>query len=185
MHGVPSTEKRDDGAFPKTTAPRTRLRAMLLAALFAAAAVLLSPFSFPVGPSRCFPFQHTLNVVAGVLLGPWWAVGSAFAASFVRYTTGMGTILAFPGSLFGALAVGLASRTILRGQRIRAWSALAEPCATGTLGALVAALIVSPEAVGGMFATLSVAFLISSVPGAALGLLVLKGLERRLTGSVE
>ena len=160
-------------------APNARLRAMLLSALFAAAAVLLSPLSFPVGPSRCFPFQHTLNAIAGVLLGPWWAVGSAFVTSFVRYTTGMGTILAFPGSLFGALAVGLASRTLLRGPRLRAWSAWAEPCATGTLGALVSALIVSPESAGAMFATLSVAFLISSVPGAALGFLILKGLEKR------
>lgn len=183
MHDSPSSDK--NGAFPGLPAPRTHLRAMLLAALLAAAAVLLSPLSFPVGPSRCFPFQHTLNAVAGVLLGPWWAMGSAFVASFVRYTTGMGTILAFPGSLFGALAVGLASRTILSGQRVRAWSALAEPCATGTLGAFVAALIVSPDSLGGMFATLSAAFLTSSVPGAVLGLVLLKGLEKRLRGSTE
>lgn len=168
-----------------SAAPGTHLRAMLLAALLAAAAVLLAPFSFPVGPSRCFPFQHTINAVAGVLLGPWWAVGSAFVASLVRYTTGMGTILAFPGSLFGALAVGLAARTVLRGQRVRAWAALAEPCATGTLGAFVAALIVSPGAAGGMFVTLSAAFLTSSVPGALLGLVVLKGLEKRLKGMSE
>ena len=164
---------------------RTHLRSMLLAALLAAAAVLLAPFSFPVGPSRCFPFQHTLNAVAGVLLGPWWAVGSAFVASFVRYATGMGTILAFPGSLFGALAVGLAARTVLRGQGVGAWAALAEPCATGTLGAFTAALIVSPGAVGGMFVTLSAAFLTSSVPGALLGLVVLKGLEKRLRGTAK
>ena len=165
--------------------PGTHLRAMLLAALLAAAAVLLAPFSFPVGPSRCFPFQHTINAVAGVLLGPWWAVGSAFVASFVRYATGMGTILAFPGSLFGALAVGLTARTVLRGQGVRAWAALAEPCATGTLGAFTAALIVSPGAVGGMFVTLSVAFFTSSVPGALLGLALLKGLETRLMGTAK
>ena len=165
--------------------PGTHLRAMLLAALLAAAAVLLAPFSFPVGPSRCFPFQHTLNAVAGVLLGPWWAVGSAFVASFVRYATGMGTILAFTGSLFGALAVGLTARTVLRGKGGRAWAALAEPCATGTLGAFTAALIVSPGAVGGMFVTLSAAFLTSSVPGALLGLVVLKGLEKRLKGTAK
>ena len=170
---------------PNSAAPGTHLRAMLLAALLAAAAVLLAPFSFPVGPSRCFPFQHTLNAVAGVLLGPWWAVGSAFVASLVRYATGMGTILAFPGSLFGALAVGVTARTVLRGQRVRAWAALAEPCATGTLGAFTAALIVSPGAVGGMFVTLSAAFLTSSVPGALLGLVVLKGLEKRLKGTAK
>lgn len=158
---------------------------MLLAAFFSAAAVLLSPLSFPVGPSRCFPFQHTLNAVAGVLLGPWWAAGSAFVTSLIRYMTGMGTLLAFPGSLFGALAVGLAARTLLRPKRLRAWAALAEPCATGTLGALTATLILSPESIWGMFATLSVAFLISSVPGALLGLLLLKGIEKRLGGTAE
>lgn len=168
-----------------SAAPGTHLRAMLLAALLAAAAVLLAPFSFPVGPSRCFPFQHTINAVAGVLLGPWWAVGSAFVASLIRYTTGMGTILAFPGSLFGALAVGLTARTVLRGQGVGAWAALAEPCATGTLGAFTAALIVSPGAVGGMFVTLSAAFLTSSVPGALLGLAILKGLEKRLRGTAK
>ena len=66
-----------------SAAPGTHLRVMLLAALLAAAAVLLAPFSFPVGPSRCFPFQHTINAVAGVLLGPWWAVGSVDRKSVV------------------------------------------------------------------------------------------------------
>lgn len=179
---MPEKPENENFSSPaSTTVPGTHLRSMLLAALLAAAAVLLSPLSFPVGPSRCFPFQHTINAVSGVLLGPWWAMGSAFVASFVRYTTGMGTILAFPGSLFGALSVGLAARTLLRGKRFRAWSAWFEPCATGTLGAFAAALIVSSGAgVWGMFATLSVAFLVSSVPGAGLGFLILKGLEKRL-----
>ena len=58
--------------------------------------------------------------MAGVLLGPWWAVGSAFVASLIRYTTGMGTILAFPGSLFEALTIRLTAHTVLRGQRVEA-----------------------------------------------------------------
>ena len=147
---------------------RTRLRKMTLAALFAALAVLLSPLSFPVGPSRCFPFQHAVNAAAGVLLGPFWACGAAFIASFVRNILGTGTVLAFPGSLFGALAVGLAAKALP--EKYRLWAALAEPLATGTLGAGVASLIASPA--GGraaMFMTLSVAFLISSGPGAAIG----------------
>jgi energy coupling factor transporter S component ThiW len=147
---------------------RTRLRKMTLAALLAAFAVLLSPLSFPVGPSRCFPFQHAANVMAGVLLGPLWACGAAFTASFVRNILATGTVLAFPGSLFGALAVGFAAK--LLPERYRLWAALAEPLATGTLGAWVASLIASPP--GGrtaMFVTLSVAFFVSSGPGAAIG----------------
>jgi energy coupling factor transporter S component ThiW len=147
---------------------RTRLRKMTLAALFAALAVLLSPLSFPVGPSRCFPFQHAVNAVAGVLLGPFWACSAAFIASFVRNILATGTVLAFPGSLFGALAVGFAAK--LLPERYRFLAALAEPLATGILGAGVASLIASPA--GGraaMFVTLSVAFFVSSGPGAAIG----------------
>jgi energy coupling factor transporter S component ThiW len=147
---------------------RTRLRKMTLAALFAALAVLLSPLSFPVGPSRCFPFQHAVNAVAGVILGPFWACATAFVASFVRNLLGTGTVLAFPGSLFGALAVGFAAK--LLPEKYRFWAALAEPLATGTLGAGIASLIASP--VGGrvaMFMTLSIAFFVSSGPGAAIG----------------
>ncbi|MDR1621855.1 MAG: energy coupling factor transporter S component ThiW [Synergistaceae bacterium] len=156
---------------------RTRLQKTTLTALFAALAVLLSPFSFPVGPSRCFPFQHAVNVVSGVMLGPLWACGAAFIASLVRNILATGTVLAFPGSLFGALVVGFAAK--LLPEKFRLWAALAEPLATGTLGAGVASLIASPA--GGwtaMFATLSVAFLLSSAPGAAIGGGVLYFLKR-------
>jgi energy coupling factor transporter S component ThiW len=147
---------------------RTRLRKMTLAALFAALAVLLSPLSFPVGPSRCFPFQHAVNAITGVILGPFWACSAAFAASLVRNLLGTGTVLAFPGSLFGALAVGFAAK--LLPEKYRFWAALAEPLATGILGAGVASAIASPA--GGraaMFVTLSIAFFVSSGPGAAIG----------------
>ena len=157
---------------------RTRLRKMTLAALLAASAVLLSPLSFPVGPSRCFPFQHAVNALAGVLLGPLWACGAAFTASFVRNILGMGTILAFPGSLFGALAVGCVAGCLP--QRRRYLAALAEPAATATLGAWTASLIASPaEGREAMFALLSWAFLVSSGPGAVMGGVVLRVLQGR------
>ncbi|MDO9509074.1 MAG: energy coupling factor transporter S component ThiW, partial [Thermovirgaceae bacterium] len=46
------------------------LRKLVLTALLSAAGVLLSSLSIPLGPTRCFPFQHAINVIAGVLLGP-------------------------------------------------------------------------------------------------------------------
>jgi energy coupling factor transporter S component ThiW len=170
--------------FDEKEPSRTRLKKMTVGALFAALAVLLSPLSFPVGPSRCFPFQHAINAAAGVILGPFWACGAAFVASFVRNILGTGTILAFPGSLFGAAAVGIAAGRLPK--KYRVWAALAEPLATGTLGAGVASFIASSA--GGrweMFLLLSGAFLVSSVPGAAIGFFALRFLRRRDTETLD
>ena len=156
---------------------RDRLRKVALASLLAALAVLLSPLSFPAGPSRCFPFQHTINGVAGVLLGPFWACGAAIVAALVRNLLGTGTILAFPGSFFGALAVGLIAK--LLPQKYLFLAALTEPLATGTLGAWVASFIASaPGGREAMFAVLSAAFLLSSVPGAIGGCFLIRFLLR-------
>lgn len=158
---------------------RARTRKLALAALLAAATVLLLPLSIPLGPSRCFPFQHAINVIAGVTLGPYWAFGAAFVASFARNAMGTGTILAFPGSLFGALAVGFAARLLPRTKQY--WATFAEPIATVTLGAWVASLIVSTgEARAVMFGTLAAAFFMSSAPGAVLGWFLLRGLDKAL-----
>jgi energy-coupling factor transport system ATP-binding protein len=50
-------------------------RAVILVAI----AVALSPFFIPVGISKCFPAQHMVNVLAAVMLGPWYAVVIAWA----------------------------------------------------------------------------------------------------------
>ena len=50
-----------------------KVRKIVLAGLFAAMAVLLSGIHFPVGPIKAFPFQHMVNIVAGVMIGPWYA----------------------------------------------------------------------------------------------------------------
>ena len=80
---------------------------MALASLLAAVAVVLSPLSIPVGASKCFPIQHLVNVIAGVFLGPWYAMGSAFITSLIRNIMGTGSLLAFPGSMCGAFLCGL------------------------------------------------------------------------------
>jgi energy coupling factor transporter S component ThiW len=74
-----------------------RSQALALAAVFVALGVALSTFAIPVGPARVFPFQATINVIAGVLLGPWYALLTAFAISVLRNAAGTGTFLAFPG----------------------------------------------------------------------------------------
>jgi energy coupling factor transporter S component ThiW len=150
-------------------------RKIVLAALFAALGVLLSSFAIPVGGARVFPFQHSLNAVAGVVLGPWWAAGSALVTATLRFSLGTGSLFAFPGSPFGAIAVGVAYRLLRRDE-----AALFEPLGTVLVGATLGAFLISPflgEAAGGLLA-LMVAFALSSIPGAVIGYLVLKALRR-------
>lgn len=153
----------------------TTTRKLALAALFAAFGVVLASFSVPVGGARIAPFQHAVNAVAGVALGPWWAALSALVAAVLRVTLGTGTPFAFVGSPFGAVAVGLAWRLLRRDR-----AALFEPVGTVLVGAPLGAVLISPllEGAGGGAVALMVLFALSSVPGAAAGYLLLKALGR-------
>ncbi len=147
---------------------RITTRNLVLAALFAGMGVLLSSFAVPVGGAKVFPFQHAINVVAGVLLGPWWAAGSALVTATLRVSLGTGSLFAFPGSPFGALVVGFAYKLLRRDE-----AALFEPLGTVFIGATLGALLISPllgEATGGLLA-LMVAFALSSVLSAITGYL--------------
>ena len=85
----------------------TRIQKLTLAGLFCAIAVVGSMFSFPMFGSKCAPIQHMINVLCAVLLGPYYGVGVAFGASLIRNLTGLGSLMAFPGSMVGALLCGL------------------------------------------------------------------------------
>lgn len=153
----------------------------MLAALFAGFGVLLSTLAIPVGGTRVFPVQHAINAVAGVLLGPWWAAGSALVTATLRFAFGTGTVFAFPGSPFGAVAVGIAYLLLRRDE-----AALFEPVGTVLIGATVSALLVSPLLDGGAsvgFLAFAISFALSSIPGAVIGYIVLKLLRR--SGAVK
>ena len=86
---------------------KTNYLKLAIAGVFCAVAVVGSMLSFPVLGSKCSPVQHMVNILCAVLLGPWYGVGAAFAASLIRNLTGLGSLLAFPGSMIGALLCGL------------------------------------------------------------------------------
>lgn len=158
------------------------LKKAALAGAFAAAGVVLSVVSIPMGPTKCFPFQHTINVLAGITLGPWWAVGAAFTTSVIRNMMGTGSLFAFPGSIFGALFVGLAARALP--EKYKLLSACAEPIGTGIVGAWVGAKLLGPmlgKSIGFYFFAGS--FLMSSIPGACIGALLAWCLHRRLAAA--
>ncbi len=143
------------------------------ATVLTALAVILSPIFFPVGPTKCFPFQHMVNAISGILLGPWYAISVATAAGIIRNMLGTGTIFAFPGGIPGALVVGVTYHFIKNDL-----VALTEPIGTGT-GAIISALIVAPMIGKTMTVTaFLIAFLASSIPGSIIGYLVIKGLRK-------
>ena len=80
---------------------------LVTAAMLVALTVALSGFSIPIGASRCYPIQHLVNILCAVFLGPAWGVAAAFCTSLIRNLMGTGSLLAFPGSMVGALLAGL------------------------------------------------------------------------------
>lgn len=152
---------------------RNVARAIILVAI----GVAVSPFtSIPIGIARINPAQHFVNVVAAILLGPWWATAVALVIGILRNMMGTGTLLAFPGGLIGAFIAGYAyryTRNIYLG-------ALGEVLGTGLLGALVSVLIVAPLLMGKPMAlgALIVAFSGSTLLGSTLGVLAIRVLER-------
>ena len=119
----------------------TRTRKLTLAGILAAMAVLGGVFSFPVLGSRCAPVQHLVNILAAVLLGPLWGVGIAFSASLLRNIAGLGSLMAFPGSMIGALACG----TVYYYTRRLGLTCVAEALGTGLFGALAAYPVAVPH----------------------------------------
>ena len=78
----------------------TSIKKLSIAGILCAAAVVGSLFSFPVFGSKCAPVQHMVNVFCAVLLGPGYSVMAAFVASLIRNMLGIGSLMAFPGSMF-------------------------------------------------------------------------------------
>ena len=154
---------------------RTSTRRVALAATLVGLAVVLSPIYFPAGDTKCFPAQHMVNALAGVLLGPWYAVFIAIATGTIRISTGMGTVFAYPGGVFGGLVVGLTYRYVKKTD----YSALLEPIGTVAIGATLSALVVAPY-IGNTMTLIYfwTAFAASSIPGAVLGFIILKTLRR-------
>ncbi len=87
------------------------------AALFVALGVALSPFSVPVLGARIFPIQSFLNVLGAIFLGPIYTFLVALVVSLIRNATGLGTPLAYMGSLPGALLAALAYWSVMLGTR--------------------------------------------------------------------
>ena len=157
---------------------KTNIRKLSIAGIFCAVAVVGSLFSFPVFASKCAPVQHMVNILCAVLLGPYYGIGVAFVASLLRNLLGLGSLMAFPGSMFGALLCGLAyhkTRQLLP-------TLVAEVFGTSILGGLcaypVAILLMGKSAGDIAFYAYIVPFLVSTAGGAVIAGVLLFSLQR-------
>ena len=151
------------------------VKKVALSGMFMAVAVVMSTFAIPIGASKCFPIQHIINVLSAVFLGPVHGVAVAFGTSVIRNLLGTGTLLAFPGSMVGALACGLIFKKT--GKYIPTY--IAEIIGTGVIGGMLAfplaALVMGKEAA--LF-TYVVPFLVSTVGGTIIAALLITILQQ-------
>ena len=137
----------------------------------------------PVGLAKCYPIQHVINVLSAIILGPWYAVGNAFAISLLRNLSGTGSPLAFPGSMLGGFLAGI----IYQKTKKQLFGILGEVFGTGILGGLLAYPI-AKFVLGNDVTTLFfvVPFLISTIAGSVIAYLILKALDvKRILNMVK
>ncbi|MGN0428081.1 MAG: energy coupling factor transporter S component ThiW [Agathobacter sp.] len=155
---------------------KSNLRKLTVTAIFAAIAVVGSLFSFPVFGSKCAPVQHLINILCAIIVGPWWGLGCAFVASAIRNALGLGTLLAFPGSMCGALLSGLLYKYL---KKLPA-AYIGEVAGTALLGGMlsypIAAFILHNEAA--TLFTFVIPFLISTCGGTIIAIVLTVALDK-------
>lgn len=151
-------------------------RRIALAALFCALSIIGSTYHFPIFGSKCAPIQHMVNILSAVFVGPYLALASAFCASVIRNLLGIGTLLAFPGSMPGAFLAGM----LYQRTRKLSFAYLGEIFGTAFIGAIlsypIACFIIGNE--NAAIFTFVIPFLISSGGGTVIALLITKTMER-------
>ena len=148
-----------------------KTKKLCIASILCTVAIIGSMFSIPVFGSKCSPIQHMVNILCAVALGPWYGIGVAFTASLIRNILGIGSIMAFPGSMVGVFLSGLLYKKF---KKIEV-AVIGEVIGTGIIGALLAyplaAFVLGREVA--MFVYI-VPFSLSSFIGSFLAYIILK-----------
>lgn len=157
---------------------KNQVKKLAVAALLCAVAVAGSTLSFPVFGSKCAPVQHMVNILFAVFLGPWYGLAGAFTSSLLRNLMSLGSLMAFPGSMFGALLCGVVYH---KTQKLLP-TLVGEVFGTSILGGLcaypVAILLMGKSAGDIAFYAYIVPFLVSTAGGAVIAGVLLAALQR-------
>lgn len=157
---------------------KVNTKKLAMAGVLCALAVVGSLFSFPVFGSKCAPVQHMVNIICAVFLGPWYGVGAAFVASLIRNLLGLGSLMAFPGSMIGALCCGIAYKL----SKNLPLTLIAEVIGTGILGGLcaypVAIFLMGKDPAAVAFTAYIIPFLVSTAGGSIISGIILFSLQK-------
>lgn len=108
---------------------KVNTKKMILTAMFACFSFVLNTFVY--FPSMA-PFQHFVNLLAAIFVGPWYGCIAALLCGIMRMMSGR-TIQAITGAIFGPILGGLIYR---KTQNIYLVF-IGEVIGTGIIGALV------------------------------------------------
>ena len=151
-----------------------RTRRMIVIAMLACISYVLSTFVyFP----RMAPFQHMMNVITAVLMGPAAAFAAAFITGLMRMILGGRTIQALIGAIIGGPIAGIFYK-----KTGKVWAAIpGEGLGTGILSALLVypfmtAFYGLPKETP--FWTFIPAYVPSSLMGSCLGVVVIGVLKK-------
>ena len=152
-----------------------KTKKLTISSLLIAMGVIAGNIIFiPVGVSKCFPVQATINVIAAVILGPGYGIAIAFCISLLRNILGTGSLLAFPGSMIGVFLAGI----LYRRTKSNLLAVVGEIFGTGILGGLLAfpiANLIMGKKVGALFFVAP--FLTSTIGGSLIGFFILRGID--------
>ncbi|MFZ7125547.1 MAG: energy coupling factor transporter S component ThiW [Desulfobacterales bacterium] len=157
--------------------PMSISRKTAYAVVLVAIGVALAPYtSFPIGIAKINPTQHFINVLSAVILGPWWALLNATVVAVIRNALGVGTLLAFPGGMIGAVLAGV----LYAWTRKVPMAAAGEIAGTGFVAPVVSAAVVAPVFMGKAIPMLALlpSFLASTVAGSLLAVMFIRLLVR-------
>lgn len=162
---------------------KTNIRKLAMAAVLVAVAVVGSLFSFPFLGAKCSPVQHLVNIIGGVYLGPWYSLGVAFCASLLRNIFGLGSLMAFPGSMVGAFLSGVMFHWIFKGKPLALRLPMAyvgELFGTSVIGGMLSfpiAYLIMNNTAATLFGFVF-PFFASSVVGTVIAAIVVTSLKR-------
>jgi energy coupling factor transporter S component ThiW len=152
------------------------VKKIALTGIFTGLAVVGSLISIPVLGAKCAPVQHVINIISAIILGPWYALSSAFLASLIRNILGIGTLLAFPGSMCGALLAGL----LFKYSKKFVGAYIGELIGTSIIGGMLSypiATMLMGNSTAALF-TFVIPFLISSAGGTIIAVMIIVSLNK-------
>jgi len=151
-----------------------------LISTFTAVGVVLSylnPFAYTtIFGAKPNPFSHLINGLTGVILGPFYSILTATLIAIIRFSLGIGSILAFPGGISGAIVVGFFAKMISKTtSKYKIYASLAEPIGTVFIGGTISNFIIP---LGPIYSWWGI-FAVSSIIGSILAFICLKTLEKK------